>query len=73
MHLPWRERLERGQETGCFGLTEVAHGSNVRGILTTATYDHSAKEFVINSPDKRAMKFWIGGAGKTATMGVIFA
>jgi acyl-CoA oxidase len=54
-------------------LTEVAHGSNVRGILTTAIYDHDAREFVINTPSKEAMKFWIGGAGKTATMGVVFA
>jgi acyl-CoA oxidase len=31
------------------------------------------KEFVINTPVKEAMKFWIGGAAKTSTMSVVFA
>jgi acyl-CoA oxidase len=56
-----------------FALTELAHGSNVRGILTTATYDNNAKEFVINSPCKEAMKFWIGGTGKTSNTSVVWA
>lgn len=54
-------------------MTEVGHGSNVRGILTTATYDQEAKEFILNTPSKEGMKFWIGGAGKTATICVVFA
>jgi len=54
-------------------LTELAHGSNARGILTTAHYDKVTKEFVINTPSEEAMKFWIGGAAKTANISVIFA
>jgi acyl-CoA oxidase len=41
--------------------------------LTTATYDHDNKEFIVNTPVKEAMKFWIGGAAKTSTMSVVFA
>lgn len=72
-HAEFKRKLETGEDTGCFALTELAHGSNVRGILTTATYDNEAKEFIINTPNKEAMKFWIGGAGKTSNICVCFA
>lgn len=72
-HSVARRRIETGEDLSCFALTELGHGSNVRGILTTATYDHSAKEFVIHSPCKEAMKFWIGGAAKTANTSVVWA
>jgi acyl-CoA oxidase len=51
----------------------LGHGSNVRGILTTAHFDKDTNEFVINTPNDLAMKFWIGGAGKSATMASVFA
>jgi acyl-CoA oxidase len=54
-------------------LTELAHGSNVRGILTTAHYDDNTKEFIINTPGDEAMKFWIGGAAKSANVAAVFA
>jgi len=41
--------------------------------MTTATYDHANKEFVINSPGIKSMKFWIGGAGKTSNISCVFA
>ena len=72
-HVEFKRKLESGEDSGCFALTELAHGSNVRGIQTTATYDHEAKEFIINTPCKEAMKFWIGGAGKTSNICVCFA
>lgn len=58
---------------GCFALTELGHGSNVRSILTTAHYDKTKEEFIINTPNEMAMKFWIGGASKTATIATVFA
>lgn len=58
---------------GCLGLTELGHGSNVKGILTRADYDIDSKEFILNTPSDEAMKFWIGGASKTSNMSVIFA
>mmetsp|Transcript_11803 Transcript_11803/g.32165 ORF Transcript_11803/g.32165 Transcript_11803/m.32165 type:complete len:632 (-) Transcript_11803:1268-3163(-) len=59
--------------TGSFSMTELGHGSNVMGIETTATYDESAQEFVINTPNNEASKVWIGGAGQHGKLTVVFA
>lgn len=58
---------------GCFAMTELAHGSNVAGLETTAIYDDSAKEFVINTPHIGATKWWIGGAAHSANHAVVYA
>ena len=73
IHDEWARRCEEGIDIGCFGLTEMGHGSNVRGIQTTATYDKATKEFIIHTPNPQAMKFWIGGASKTSNTSAIFA
>ncbi|KAG7528732.1 hypothetical protein FFLO_05958 [Filobasidium floriforme] len=58
---------------GCFGMTELAHGSNVAGLETTATLDERTDEFVIHTPHLGATKWWIGGAASTATHCAVFA
>ena len=72
-HKHWIERGLKLQDFGCFALTEMAHGSNVQGCLTKATYDMEYDEFIINTPIERGMKFWIGNAAHTANMCVVFA
>lgn len=61
------------QMYGCFAMTELGHGSNVAGCETTATFDKSTDEFIINTPHIGASKFWIGGAAHSATHSVVYA
>eukprot|EP00897_Mesotaenium_endlicherianum_P007553 jgi/Mesen1/6826/ME000035S06196 len=72
-HDKWLKKTEDYEVAGCFGLTELGHGSNVRGIETVATYDTARQEFVISTPCETAQKYWIGGAAQHATHCVAFA
>lgn len=72
-HVKFAQRAFEAKDFGCFGLTEVGHGSNVQGCITTATYDVQRQEFLINTPHERGAKFWIGNAAQTANMSVVLA
>lgn len=54
-------------------MTEVAHGSNVRVLETTAHYDHDKKRFIINSPTESSYKYWIGNSAMFGTETCVFA
>jgi len=58
---------------GCFAMTELAHGSNVAQLQTTATYNPENQTFNINTPDLKATKWWIGGAAHSANHCVVYA
>eukprot|EP01018_Ginkgo_biloba_P038487 Gb_06285 [translate_table: standard] len=58
---------------GCFAMTELHHGSNVQGIQTTATFDPVTDEFVINTPNEGATKWWIGNAAVHGKFASVFS
>lgn len=66
----WLDDIINYRHQGCYGQTEFGHGSNVRGLETTATYDPTTEEFVLNSPTITSGKAWPGEMGHTATHGV---
>ncbi|KAJ4770207.1 Acyl-coenzyme A oxidase [Rhynchospora pubera] len=72
-HERWLNDTEKYKVLGCFAMTELGHGSNVRGVETIATYDSSTREFIINTPCESAQKYWIGGAANHATHTIVFA
>lgn len=71
-HKLYIEPLTKAELLGCFAMTETGHGSNVRGLETTATYDHSTKSIVIQSPNLEAGKEYIGNA-MHSSMAAVFA
>ena len=62
-----------GRLFGSFSMTELGTGSNVPGIETTATFDESTQQFVVNTPTLTATKWWIGGVADVSTHTILFA
>uniref|UniRef100_A0A3B4ADM2 Acyl-coenzyme A oxidase n=1 Tax=Periophthalmus magnuspinnatus TaxID=409849 RepID=A0A3B4ADM2_9GOBI len=56
---------------GTYAQTELGH-THLRGLETTATFDPTTQEFVLNSPTVTSIKWW-PGAGKTSNHAVVLA
>ncbi|WP_149304628.1 acyl-CoA dehydrogenase family protein [Pareuzebyella sediminis] len=69
-HDAYLKRTGEAKLLGCFAMTETGHGSNVRGIKTTATYDKDTDSIVVHTPGKNDNKEYIGNAlhSKMATV-----
>ena len=70
----WLPPCARLEFVGCYAQTEVSHGSNIQGLLTTATYTGpESDEFIVDSGGIEGAKWWIGGAGVLANFALVQA
>lgn len=69
----WIPRAAKCEILGTYAQTELGHGTYVRGIETTATYDPSTKEFLLNSPTITSYKWWPGNLAHTVNYALIMA
>ncbi|XP_050305250.1 peroxisomal acyl-coenzyme A oxidase 3-like [Anthonomus grandis grandis] len=72
-HAKLVQECEEGRISGAFCLTEIGHGTNVKGMRIVATYDKQTKKFIIHTPDFEAAKCWAGGLGNAATHVILYA
>ncbi|MFI6762942.1 acyl-CoA dehydrogenase [Micromonospora sp. NPDC050417] len=54
---PYLDQLDTADSVGVMLINEYGCGSNVAFLETTATYDHSTRSFLLNTPNPGARKF----------------
>ncbi|XP_026731714.1 probable peroxisomal acyl-coenzyme A oxidase 1 [Trichoplusia ni] len=69
----WLPRALDMQIIGTYAQTELGHGTFIRGLETTATYDPETEQFVMNSPTLTSYKWWAGGLAKTVNYCIVVA
>lgn len=72
-HEKYLRRIASLELPGSYAMTETGHGSNVRDLETTATYDPDTRELVVHTPTEMAGKDWIGNAACHAQLATVFA
>ncbi|XP_059800208.1 peroxisomal acyl-coenzyme A oxidase 2-like isoform X1 [Hypanus sabinus] len=69
----WIPLAKNYQIIGTYAQTELGHGTNLRGLETTATFDTSRQDFLLNTPKISSIKWWPGDLGRSATHAVVLA
>ncbi|XP_065204921.1 probable peroxisomal acyl-coenzyme A oxidase 1 [Planococcus citri] len=69
----WISRAWNCEIMCTYAQTELGHGTFIRGLETTATYDPTTEEFILNSPTLTSYKWWPGGLGHTCNYAVVLA
>jgi acyl-CoA oxidase len=67
----WLTRAVSGEFVGTYAQTEMGHGTNLKKLETTATYDPQTQEFVLHSPTVTATKWLPGNLGKSSNFIVV--
>uniref|UniRef100_A0A1I7ZAB2 Acyl-coenzyme A oxidase n=1 Tax=Steinernema glaseri TaxID=37863 RepID=A0A1I7ZAB2_9BILA len=58
---------------GTYAQTEIGHGTNLRMLETTATFDRASDSFVLHSPTVSSTKWWPGNLGKSSNHAIVVA
>jgi acyl-CoA oxidase len=73
----WLAKAMNYEIFGTYAQTEITHGSNVRGLKTTATFDESLYGgdggWIVQSPSLEAAKWWPGGLAKSCNCVILMA
>ncbi|KAJ2940647.1 hypothetical protein O0L34_g14754 [Tuta absoluta] len=69
----WLRRAYNMEIIGTYAQTELGHGTFIRGLETSATYDPKTEEFILHSPTLTAYKWWPGNLGHTVNYCVVMA
>ncbi|SET77364.1 acyl-CoA dehydrogenase [Stigmatella erecta] len=72
-HRQYLPKIASLELPGCFAMSELGHGSNVRDLETLALYDEEQGDFVVSTPSEHARKEWIGNAALHGRMATVFA
>ncbi|XP_009984459.1 PREDICTED: peroxisomal acyl-coenzyme A oxidase 2 [Tauraco erythrolophus] len=68
----WIPLATQYQLIGSYAQTELGHGTYLQGLETTAVFDITTQEFILNTPKISAMKWWPGDMGRSATHSLVF-
>ncbi|MBH25083.1 MAG: acyl-CoA oxidase [Myxococcales bacterium] len=71
-HDAWLPQVASLELPGCFAMTELGHGSNVRDIETVTRYLPETDEFEVHSPTESSGKVWIGNAATHGRIATVF-
>ena len=69
----WMPLVNSGKMIGTYVQTELGHGTFVRGLETTATFDAATDEFIIHSPTVTSTKYWPSALAFSASHAVVMA
>lgn len=65
--------IDNFSQVGCFALTELGFGNNSIEMETTAIFDSTTDEFIVNSPTIKSQKYWITNGAIHAHWSIVFA
>ncbi|KAG0248164.1 hypothetical protein BG011_000410, partial [Mortierella polycephala] len=68
----WLPRAQNYEIFGCYAQTELAHGSNLRKLETTATFIPETDEFEVDTPTLSSIKWWPGALAQTSNFCAIY-